>query len=81
MKPEQAIQSLEWWIQVIDEESFFDYDALNEEAIRALLSAYKAQRSILNDFARTYAGFEDGDGNPCPIVARAQALQKEAAYD
>ena len=43
-----------------------------------LIAAAPDMYEALSEFVREYDGFEDGDGNPCPTLARAIAALAKA---
>lgn len=50
-------------------------------AIERLSAENEASRDVLADFVRVYDGFEDGNGDPCPIIIRARTILKGADHD
>ncbi|MCC4295815.1 hypothetical protein [Brevundimonas aurantiaca] len=48
-----------------------------EDALRYAASADLLE--ALNDFVREYEGFEDGNGDPCPVLAKARAAIARAS--
>ncbi|MBO9710531.1 MAG: ead/Ea22-like family protein [Caulobacter sp.] len=45
----------------------------NSAAVLALIAQRDALLEAAREFSREYDGFEDGDGNPCPTLAKTRA--------
>jgi hypothetical protein len=54
-------------------------DRTAEENAR-LIAATPALLEALQLFSREYDGFEDGDGQPCPVLAKARAAITAATH-
>ena len=52
--------------------------ASQETLLNRLIAAAPALLEAVADFCRVYEGFQDGDGNPCPQVARGLAALRLA---
>lgn len=64
-------------VAVIIGDSDDDYDPVPAQRAR-LIAAAPDLLEALEEFSREYDGFEDGNGDPCPVLAKARAAIAKA---
>ena len=66
------------WLEIATSLVGGDITPAEVAANARLIAAAPALLEAVADFCRVYEGFQDGDGNPCPQVARGLAALRLA---